>query len=351
MDYQKDKGAEYMMNTDLFTGYRKRQRHYRRMSLVLLVILLGLIWINMTIGTKNYTPAEVIRILFSTTKVEGSYVIKSLRLPRTLAAVLCGFAFGVAGNTFQTMLGNPLASPDIIGVTSGSSVAAVFGILILGANRGVCSLMGLFSGLLAAALIFAIAYNGYYSNAKLILTGIGAQALFSALVSWMLLIASEYDVTTAMRWLSGNLNGMTMNYIPYLAVAVVIATGTLLIFSGAIKALELGDAYAQILGIRVNLSRIILIICSVCLIAFATAVSGPIASIAFLSGPIATKICKKGHSNTIPAGLIGAILTIGADFIGNVVLPTRYPVGVITGILGAPYLLYLLINMNKGEKI
>lgn len=340
-----------MMNNGLFNGLRARRFNYYLVVTSLILILSALMLINMTIGSKNYSIGEVFEIFFGEEKKRtGAYVIRSLRLPRTLAAVLCGFAFGVAGNTFQTMLGNPLASPDIIGVTSGSSVAAVFGILILGVNRGTCSVMALISGLLAAALIYAISYNGYYSNAKLILTGIGMQAFFGALISWMLLIASEYDVATAMRWLSGSFNGVTMDYIPRLSVVVIVVTLILIIMSRVISVLELGDKYAKILGVRVNIARIILITCSVCLIACATSLSGPVASVAFLSGPIATRLCKKGQSNTIPAGLIGAIITIAADFIGNSVIPTRYPVGVITGILGAPYLLYLLISMNKGGK-
>lgn len=340
-----------MTDNSIFIGYKKRQKAYFVISLALLLSLIIIICVSMTIGTKNYSLAEVCKILFLNSDAKSSYVVKSLRLPRTITAVLCGFAFGVAGNVFQTMLGNPLASPDIIGVTSGASVSAVFGILILGANRGICSLMALFSGLIAATLIYAIAYNRYYSAAKLILTGIGAQAIFSALISWMLLTASEYDVSTAMRWLSGSLNGVTMDNVSRLAFVVVVVTIILVAMSRIQTVLELGDIYAKILGVRVNLCRIVLIICSVTLIAFATSVSGPIASVAFLSGPIARKICKLGHSNILQAGLIGAIITLGADFVGNVVLPTRYPVGVITGILGAPYLLYLLININNGEKV
>lgn len=339
------------MTETIFEGYKKRTRSYYINIVIMLVILVVLVVFNMTIGNKNYSISEIVGILFLNPNASGGYVIKSLRLPRTIAAILCGFAFGVAGNTFQVILGNPLASPDIIGVTSGSSVAAVFGILILGANRSVCSIMGLVSGLIAAALIYVVAYNGSYSNSKLILTGIGANAFFHALISWMLLIASEYDVANAMRWLSGSLNGVTMDNIFPLFVAVTLATIVLLCISQSVKALELGDAYATVLGVPVNASRIVIIICAVCLIAFATSVSGPIASIAFLSGPIATRICKKGHSNIIPAGLVGAIITIAADFLGNSILPTRYPVGVITGILGAPYLLYLLISLNRGKRI
>lgn len=340
-----------MTSNPIFRGYEKRQRVYLVITLILFAIMIALVIVSMTLGQKIYSPIQVVKAIVDTSGAKGNYVIKSLRLPRTLAAVLCGFAFGVAGNVFQTMLGNPLASPDIIGVTSGSSVAAVFGMLILGLDRGICSIMGLLFGIVAAALIYFISYNGTYSQAKLILTGIGAQAIFSALISWMLLKASEYDVATAMRWLSGSLNGMTMDYIPRLAIAVVGATVVLLGLSKALCVLELGDTYANILGVKVNVCRIMIIVCAVCLIAFATSVSGPIASVAFLSGPIATKLCKKGHANILPAGMIGAIITLAADFIGNSVLPTRYPVGVITGILGAPYLLYLLINLNSGEKV
>lgn len=330
---------------------KQQTKKFIFINIILIAILLVLICLSMTIGKNNYSIIDVIKAIFGNSDISGSYVIKSLRLPRTLAAILCGFAFGVAGNTFQTILGNPLASPDIIGVTSGSSVAAVFGILILQTSRGISSIMGLFSGLVAATLIYAISYNGYFSTSKLILTGIGAQALFSSLISWMLLIASEYDVANAMRWLSGNLNGVTMNNLPLLSIVVIIATIILICLSQCLKVMELGDDYATVLGVKVNICRLLLIICSVCLIAFATSVSGPIASVAFLSGPIATKLCKKGHSNIIPSGLVGAIITLAADFIGNSILPTRYPVGVITGILGAPYLIYLLININKGKEI
>ena len=115
--------------------------------------------------------------------------------------------------------------------------------------------------------------------------------------------------------------------------------------------LTLGEETATVLGVPVNLLRTCLIVISVVLIAFATAITGPIASIAFLSGPIAARINGRGGANILSSGMVGAILVLGGDFIGAQLLFTRYPVGVITGILGAPYLIYLLIRQNKGGSI
>lgn len=339
-------------NQSYLLGIEKRKKRYVIIVSFILLLLLVLACVNMTIGTTaSYSLIDVIKVLAGEDGIKGGYIIKNLRLPRTIAAIFCGLAFGIAGNTFQTLLGNPLASPDIIGVSSGSTVAAVYGILFLHANNGTVSIMALASGLVAAGLIYGIASKGGYSAARLILTGIGAQAFFTALINWMVIKGAEYDVPTAMRWMTGNLNEIKSESLPLLIVVVVVITIAICFMSSTLKGLELGDAYATVLGINVNLSRIIIITLAVVLIAFATSVSGPISSIAFLSGPIATRLCGKRQTNILSSGLIGACIVIAADFIGQNLLPTRYPVGVITGILGAPYLLYLLININKGEKV
>ena len=178
-------------------GYRRRQKKSIVISLVLLAIMLVLAAIMMLYGNTIYTPRQVWEAL---NEVEGSaiFTVKTLRLPRMLIAILAGFAFGMAGNTFQQLLGNPLASPDIIGVTSGASVAAVFGILVLKLPTGIVSLLAVVSGLFVSCLIYVLAQGGGFSNARLILTGIGMQAFLNAIISWLLLKASEYDVANAL---------------------------------------------------------------------------------------------------------------------------------------------------------
>ena len=331
-------------------GYLKRQRRYILTTGILLLLTLSLAAVMMLYGNTIYSPETVLRVLSGTDAGGAAFTIRTLRFPRMLTAILCGMAFGLSGNTFQQLLGNPLASPDIIGVTSGASVAAVFGILILKLDYGIVAVMAVFSGLLVSALIYFLSHKNGFSNTRLILTGIGMQAFLNSIISWMLLKASEYDVASALRWLSGSLNGVKMDTVPALAAVVFTAGLGILLLSRHPLILQLGEAHAVTLGIPVSITRLLLILLALVLTAFAASVTGPIASVAFLSGPIAARISGRGRSSMLAASLTGSILILISDLVGQFTLPSRYPVGVITGILGAPYLLFLLLRINhKGD--
>lgn len=331
-------------------GYLKRQRRYILTTGILLLLTLSLAAVMMLYGNTIYSPETVLRVLSGTDAGGAAFTIRTLRFPRMLTAILCGMAFGLSGNTFQQLLGNPLASPDIIGVTSGASVAAVFGILILKLDYGIVAVMAVFSGLLVSALIYFLSHKNGFSNTRLILTGIGMQAFLNSIISWMLLKASKYDVASALRWLSGSLNGVKMDTVPALAAVVFTAGLGILLLSRHLLILQLGEAHAVTLGIPVSITRLLLILLALVLTAFAASVTGPIASVAFLSGPIAARISGRGRSSMLAASLTGSILILISDLVGQFTLPSRYPVGVITGILGAPYLLFLLLRINhKGD--
>lgn len=331
-------------------GYLKRQRRYILTTGILLLLTLSLAAVMMLYGNTIYSPETVLRVLSGTDAGGAAFTIRTLRFPRMLTAILCGMAFGLSGNTFQQLLGNPLASPDIIGITSGASVAAVFGILILKLDYGIVAVMAVFSGLLVSALIYFLSHKNGFSNTRLILTGIGMQAFLNSIISWMLLKASEYDVASALRWLSGSLNGVKMDTVPALAAVVFTAGLGILLLSRHLLILQLGEAHAVTLGIPVSITRLLLILLALVLTAFAASVTGPIASVAFLSGPIAARISGRGRSSMLAASLTGSILILISDLVGQFTLPSRYPVGVITGILGAPYLLFLLLRINhKGD--
>lgn len=331
-------------------GYLKRQRRYILTTGILLLLTLSLAAVMMLYGNTIYSPETVLRVLSGTDAGGAAFTIRTLRFPRMLTAILCGMAFGLSGNTFQQLLGNPLASPDIIGVTSGASVAAVFGILILKLDYGIVAVMAVFPGLLVSALIYFLSHKNGFSNTRLILTGIGMQAFLNSIISWMLLKASEYDVASALRWLSGSLNGVKMDTVPALAAVVFTAGLGILLLSRHLLILQLGEAHAVTLGIPVSITRLLLILLALVLTAFAASVTGPIASVAFLSGPIAARISGRGRSSMLAASLTGSILILISDLVGQFTLPSRYPVGVITGILGAPYLLFLLLRINhKGD--
>ena len=326
-------------------GFHKRRVRFITVTVILAVITAILCSIMLYLGNTKYSPEIIIRVLLGEEIKGATFAIETIRLPRMLAGLLAGMAFGMAGNTFQTMLRNPLASPDIIGVTSGSSVAAVFCILVLNVSGAVVSISAVVSGLSVAFLIYMLSRGGSFSGGRLILIGIGIQAMLNAAISYLLLRANQYDVPAAIRWLNGSLNGMQMKNIPGLFMVVLIFGCLLVLLSKMLKILELGEQSAITLGLRTDISRLLLVLSAVFLIAYATAVTGPIAFVAFLSGPIASKLA--GSSNTVTAGLTGAVLVLLADIIGQYAFDIRFPVGIITGILGAPYLIYLLIRMNR----
>ncbi len=334
-------------HVDIRKGYTRRKIRLISVNIILLFLTLCLCVMLLVYGQSNYDFNTVVRVLAGEQIQGATFAIATLRLPRMLCGLLAGIAFGVAGNTFQTMLRNPLASPDIIGISSGSSVAAVFCILVLRISGSAVSIAAVISGIIVASLIYFLSKGSGFSGGRLILIGIGMQAMILALISYLLAKASQHDVPTALRWLSGSLNGMRIEDVPTLFIIVVIFGFSILLLTKQLQILELGDEFATTLGVKTNVVRIILILSSVFLIAFATSVTGPIAFVAFLSGPIASRLVGPGAPNLVSSGLVGALLVLGADMIGQFAFGTRFPVGVITGILGAPYMLFLLIVINR----
>lgn len=328
-------------------GFRQRKVRFIAATMILAILTLILCGIMLYLGNSIYSADVTIRVLLGEDIKGASFAIGTLRLPRMLLGLLAGMAFGMAGNTFQTMLRNPLASPDIIGVSMGSSVAAVFCILVLNISGIYVSVLAVVAALSIALLIYILSRGGSFSGGRLILIGIGIQAMLSAFISFLLLRANQYDVPAALRWLSGSLNGVQLKDVPGLLLIVLIFGCILMLLSRHLKILELGEDYAAMLGMRTDRIRLLLILSAVVLAASATAITGPIAFVAFLAGPISSRLTGAGHSSVISAGLTGASMVLLADIIGQYAFNTRFPVGIITGILGAPYLLILLMRMNR----
>ncbi|NEY71052.1 FecCD family ABC transporter permease [Bacillus mesophilus] len=331
----------------IMVGRTKRRRRFILVNVILVIIALALCCTMLMLGNTIYPVQDILRVLLGEEVKGATFAVGSIRLPRMVAGVFAGFAFGVAGTVFQTMLRNPLANPNVIGITAGSSAAAVFCIIVLQASSTVVSIASIFGGLATVIIIYLLSRGSSFSIGRLILIGIGIQAMLSAVISYLLLIGQLYDIPTAMRWLSGSLNGAKMENLYPLIVTVLIFTPVIVALGKRLDVLELGEQAATSLGIHTDKTRLLLIISSVLIIALATATTGPIAFIAFLAGPIAKRLVGAGFSPIIPAGLVGIILVLASDLIGQFAFVARYPVGVVTGIIGAPYLLYLLIRMNR----
>jgi iron complex transport system permease protein len=334
----------------IMAGRRQRRRRWILVTSLLAVLACLLCSAMLLLGNTIYPIQDVIRAL-SGEQIKGvSFAVSTIRLPRMLAGLFAGFAFGVAGFTFQTMLRNPLANPNVIGITSGSSAAAVFCIVILHANGAVVSLAAVIAGLATVLFIYVLSRGKVFSIGRLILIGIGIQAMLDAVISYLLLVSSEKDVPSALRWLTGSLNGSQLQELPPLVITVIICSPIVIMLSKHLSILELGEQTASSLGVDTDKTRIVLIVSSVCMVAIATATTGPIAFVSFLAGPIAKRLVGAGSSNALPAGLVGVNLVLAADLIGQFAFEYRFPVGIITGLLGAPYLIFLLIRMNrKGE--
>lgn len=327
-----------------------RRRRSRRRSLITgtLGAAIALVFVlSLMIGQTFYGLDEVIRVIAGETVPGASFTVGELRLPRAVLALLAGFSFGIAGVTFQTMLRNPLASPDIIGITSGASAAAVFGIVVLSLSDTLVSLLAVAGGLLTALAIYLLSNRGGFAGTRLILIGIGMAAMLDSAVTYLLSEAAVWDLQSAMRWLTGSLNGASWQVVLPLALACLVLVPALLAQGRPLGVLRLGDDAAASLGVSIRGTRVVAIVVAVALLAFATAATGPIAFVAFMSGPIAARLVGPGSSLLLPSGLIGALLVLVADLVGQFAFDSRYPVGVITGVLGAPYLIHLLIRTNR----
>lgn len=329
---------------------RGRALRRRRNSVVaasLFVALLAVFAITLMVGGTRYSADEVLRVLLGETVPGASFTVGELRLPRATAGALTGFAFGAAGATFQTLLRNPLASPDIIGISAGASAAAVIGIVLLGLGSTGVSVLALFAALATAIAIYALSHRRGFAGARFILIGIGLAAMLQSITSYVLSRAATWDMQSAMRWITGSLGGASWPNVLPLALACVVLIPLLLITARGLGVLQLGDDSAVALGLSVRTTRIVLIVAAVALLAFATAVAGPVAFVAFMSGPIAVRLIGGGSSPLLAAGLVGSLLVMTADLVGQFMFEGRYPVGVVTGVLGAPYLILLLVRMNR----
>lgn len=341
----------HTITNQLKSIHKKRKQRKVISSLILLAITIGLCIAMLLLGNTNYSIETVIHVLLGEEIKGASFALWQVRLPRMIAGLVVGFAFGISGHVFQTMLGNPLASPDMIGITSGSGLAAVLCILVFQTSRTSASMWAVIAGLLVAGFIYMLSSIHGFSSGKLILIGIGIQTMMRAIISYVLLKASQFDVAVALRWLSGSLNGIQLKQLPIGIIAILCCIIIVLLLGNQLKILELGEQNAIVLGVRTNVLRVLLVISTVCMISFGTSIAGPIACVTFLAGPIALHIVGEGEFNGIAAGLVGAILVLLADIVGQFMLGTRFPVGIITGILGAPYLVFLLIRMNKNGKV
>jgi iron complex transport system permease protein len=327
-------------------------RRERRIVLVLVVALVVVAAFSLAVGAYSLSAPDLLRTLTGQGSQSENFIVLSLRLPRLTLAVLVGVAFALSGALFQTVLRNPLASPDIIGVTGGASAAAVFGMLILGFGSLATSLAAFAGAILVACTIYLLARRGGVVGYRFVLIGVGVAFMVQGLLGYLLSRADLNDAQGALLWLVGSVSGARWEDIVVVAVVLLVLLPVLRVLSGRLRALQLGDDLAVSLGVGAERTRLVLLVVAVALAATATAAVGPLAFVAFVAAPIARRVLGTGGLALLPAALVGALLTVLADFTAQHLLPGQLelPAGIITGAIGAPYLLWLLATSSRTGK-
>ena len=323
---------------------RARRAPARRTRRVLVGLTLRLVLVlaaRTMLGDFIITLPDFLRILGGTEIPGASYILMESKLPRALLGALVGIAFGVSGAIFQTTLRNPLASPDIVGVSIGASAAAVFAIVSLD-QRGPAVSVAAVIGALGIAVIVRWQAGSVGGN-RLVLIGLGLSAGMVSVVQYLFSRADEWDAQLVLHWLTGSLNRVDWPIIWIFTVLLLVLMPLVLWLSRSSRVAELGEDAAAGLGVTPRRSDALLLV-AVLLVGIGVAATGPIAFVSFLAGPIARAL-NGGRTTLAGAGLVGAVIVVGADHVAAYVVPdVNYPVGVVTGAFGAPFLLWLMAS-------
>lgn len=331
---------------------RIRRRHRVRALTVVVVgtaICLGLLLVTFGLGAAGVPPARSFPALFGVGDRFDVLVVRDLRLPRGLAAVTAGVAFGLAGALFQSTLRNNLASPDILGISGGASLGAVTAVVGYHASGSTVNLAAFAGALGAAVAIWVLAWRNGLHGIRFVLVGVGIAYLCGSLISWRLSEAELREAGTVLLWTVGSVADVRDGSLGLLVLGVAVLCLLTVPIAREQRALALGDEHAQGLGLGPTRARLVALLIGVALVALATAVAGPIAFVALVSPAIARRLVDDGGPALVGSAVVGAALTMAADVIGQYALPggITAPVGIVTGLVGAPYLLLLLARSER----
>jgi iron complex transport system permease protein len=327
-------------------------------TIISAIALLAAVVIAVAIGSTTLPIADVVRALAGVADSTQEFIVLTFRLPRVVGALLVGACLGLAGALTQTFSRNPLATPDILGVTSGAAVGAVATIVIGGGGYAVgASILGFgipvvatVFGLLTSAVVYGLSWRSGVDSYRLILIGIGVTAALTGVTSYLLVQAQITQAAAASHWLAGSLAGVTWVSIWPVLVVFVIVTPIAAAQSSALEVSGLGDDLSVGLGVGLQRHRLIVIACAVVLTSAAVSAAGPIGFVAFVAPQVAARLARRGRPPLAASALLGALLVVAADLVGRAAFPWEVPVGLITAIVGAPYLLWLITRRRSQER-
>lgn len=305
---------------------------------------------HLTLGERTVPPVEVVRVLFGLDSSE-QLVVGTLRMPRLTVGLLVGMALGVAGALIQTVARNPLASPEIIGVTHGASAVTVAGMTFGVTSYAVLPYLSVAGGLLAAALVYLFAWRGGLHTTRLVLIGIGFAVALRSVTQLFLTKGDQQTAQQAQVWMTGSLNGRGADEAAPLALTLLLTLPLVLWAARAQRHVTLDDDTGTALGVRLDRVRSGLVLTGVVLASVATGAAGPVDFVALLSPQIARRLTRTAQLPLLSSALLGAFIVTAGDLVARRLLaPTELPVGVVTAAVGAPYLIWLLVRGSGGAR-
>lgn len=300
----------------------------------------------MTLGSFRVPLDEVIKAVFADSTRQYEFIVQTLRLPRVLVAILVGCALAMSGAIFQGLVRNPLVSPDIIGIDAGASLVAVWWI-VTGQNHALLPVVAFGGAVMAAVVIYVLAWKGGIAGNRLILVGIGVNALFSAGTTYLMVKYPIEQVSSAVLWMTGTVYGSDWGDVRVMSYALLLLIPLSVGLMASLRVLQFGDDTATSLGMRVEPTRLLLILAGCALAAVAVSTAGPIGFVALIVPHIARMVAGPMTGSVLAlTAILGGILLLFSDVVAQHFLPVTLPVGVVTAAIGAPYFMFLLYRSN-----
>ncbi|MFJ8745187.1 FecCD family ABC transporter permease [Embleya sp. NPDC127516] len=317
-------------------------------GLVSFATLVALMAVTLTTGEFTLSLSEVVRALIGRGSPSADFVVNTLRLPRLLTAVSVGAALAVSGAILQTVSGNPLGSPDVIGFTNGSATGALVVITVLHGGMTEIALGALVGGLATAVAVYLLAFGGGAGGFRLIVMGIGVGAILLALNSYLVTRADWQDALEAQHWLVGSLNNRGWDQANAMLIACLVLLPVAFGYTRRLSLLAMGDDSAQALGVDARRTRLVMLLVGVALAAVATAATGPVWFVALAAPQLSRRLVRSPGPGLVNAALMGAVLLTASDLaVQRLFTAGVLPVGVATGSLGGLYLLGLLLAESR----
>jgi iron complex transport system permease protein len=306
------------------------------------------------IGTGDFPIAagDVLKTLAGNGNAGQEFIVNELRLPRVLVALLVGGSLGLGGALFQAVSRNPLGSPDVLGLAQGATAGALVVIVLLSGSAGQVAMGALVGGLVTGMAIYLLAWKRGVHGYRLVLVGIGVSAIATAVNGYLLTKADLVDAARAYVWLTGSLSGRGWEQVWPLLWLCAVLVPLVLANARGLRMMEMGDDVSGALGVRVERVRMVLMVAAVLLTASATAAAGPISFVALTAPQLARRLTRSPGPNLLASLCMGAALLVTADWASQRLFGAdQLPVGVVTGVVGGVYLLWLLVTERRAGRI